>query len=84
MKRLPLESTARPCGEAIPAEDGLMIVPRPLSGAAVETYRDHRMAMAFAVAGLRVPGIVIRDPGCVSKSFPGFWDLFDRLASAPA
>ena len=71
-------------GEAIPAEDGLMIVPRPLSGAAVETYRDHRMAMAFAVAGLRVPGIVIRDPGCVSKSFPGFWDLFDRLASAPA
>ncbi|PYS95546.1 MAG: hypothetical protein DMF50_08240, partial [Acidobacteria bacterium] len=45
---------------------------------------DHRMAMAFAVAGLRVPGIVIHDPGCVSKSFPTFWELFDRLASAPA
>jgi 3-phosphoshikimate 1-carboxyvinyltransferase len=70
-------------GEAQPAPDGLTIVPRPLTGARVETYGDHRMAMAFAVAGLRVPGLVIRDPGCVSKSFPGFWDAFDRL-TAPA
>ncbi len=70
-------------GEAAPAPDGLTIVPRPLTGARVETYGDHRMAMAFAVAGLRVPGLVIRDPGCVSKSFPGFWDAFDCL-TAPA
>ncbi len=66
-------------GEAIPAEDGLTIVPRVLRGARIETYRDHRMAMAFAVAGLRIPGTVILDPGCVSKSFPGFWEQFDRL-----
>jgi 3-phosphoshikimate 1-carboxyvinyltransferase len=69
-------------GEAEPATDGLTIVPRPLSGARIETYGDHRMAMAFAVAGLRVPGTVIRDPACVGKSFPAFWDLFDRLAPA--
>ncbi len=68
-------------GSATPATDGLTIVPRPLRGVRVETYSDHRMAMAFAIAGLRVPGVVIADPGCVSKSFPGFWELFDRLAS---
>ena len=67
-------------GAATPAPDGLTIGPRPLHGARIETYSDHRMAMAFAVAGLRVPGVVITDPGCVSKSFPGFWGRFDRLA----
>jgi len=66
-------------GEATPERDGLSIVPRPTHGAPIETYGDHRMAMAFAVAGLRVPDIVIGDPGCVSKSFPGFWEEFDRL-----
>lgn len=66
-------------GEARATDDGLIIVPRPLAGARIETYGDHRLAMAFAAAGLRVPGVVIGDPGCVSKSFPGFWDLFDRL-----
>jgi 3-phosphoshikimate 1-carboxyvinyltransferase len=69
-------------GEAAPAADGLTIVPRPLSGARIETYGDHRMAMAFAVAGLAVPGVTIGDPACVSKSFPGFWDAFDRLLTA--
>lgn len=68
-------------GEASPEPDGLSIAPRPLHGARVKTYGDHRMAMAFAVAGLRVPGIVIADPGCVSKSFPGFWGAFDLLTS---
>ncbi len=68
-------------GVATPAADGLTIEPRPLRGARVETFSDHRMAMAFAVAGLRVPGVLIADPGCVSKSFPGFWDLFDRLGT---
>ncbi len=48
-------------------------------GAEIETYKDHRMAMAFAVAGLRVPGITIRDPDCVNKSFPGFWTLLEGL-----
>ncbi len=42
----------------------------------IETYDDHRMAMAFAVAGLRVPGLTILDPGCVAKTFPNFWSLW--------
>ncbi len=70
-------------GDAEAHEDGLTIRPRPLSGARVETYRDHRMAMAFAVAGLRLPGVVIADPGCVAKSFPRFWEQLDRLTSRP-
>ncbi|NIO06154.1 MAG: 3-phosphoshikimate 1-carboxyvinyltransferase [Proteobacteria bacterium] len=48
-------------------------------GAEIETYMDHRMAMAFAVAGLRVPEIVIRDSECVNKSFPAFWALLEEL-----
>ena len=44
-----------------------------LHGAAIDTYEDHRMAMSFAVAGLRVPDVVINDPGCVAKTFPDFW-----------
>jgi 3-phosphoshikimate 1-carboxyvinyltransferase len=39
----------------------------------IDTYQDHRMAMSFAVAGLRIPGIVIDNPGCVAKTFPDFW-----------
>lgn len=60
------------------ARDGLRIVPGPVRPAAVETYGDHRMAMAFAVTGLAAPGIRIRDPGCVTKTFP---DYFRRLES---
>jgi len=71
-------------GSATPGPDGLTILPRPLQGARIETYSDHRMAMAFAVAGLRVPGVVISNPSCVTKSFPEFWDLFERLASGGA
>jgi 3-phosphoshikimate 1-carboxyvinyltransferase len=48
-------------------------------GAVIETYDDHRMAMSFAVAGLRVPGMQIIDPDCVAKSFPDFWDVFEQL-----
>ncbi len=43
------------------------------TGAAIDTYDDHRMAMAFAVAGLKIPGVVINNPGCVAKTFPDFW-----------
>lgn len=70
-------------GGATPLPDGLTIEPRPLHGARIETWSDHRLAMAFAVAGLRVPGVVIADPGCVSKSFPDFWEVFGRLISGP-
>ena len=37
--------------------------------------------MSFALAGLRVPGVAIADPGCVAKSFPGFWDAFTTLTT---
>lgn len=59
--------------------DGLTIVPGPLHGAALDTYNDHRMAMSLALVGLRVPGVVIRNPGCVAKTYPGFWEDFARL-----
>lgn len=51
-----------------------------LHGADIETYKDHRMAMSFAVAGLRIPGLRIAGEGCVAKSFPDFWDRFALLA----
>jgi len=47
--------------------------------AEVETYNDHRIAMSFAVAGLRAPGTRIRNPSCVEKSFPEFWQIFETL-----
>lgn len=57
----------------------IRIIPTTVEPAAVETYGDHRMAMAFAVLGLVVPGIGIRDPGCVTKTFPGFFGRLDDL-----
>ena len=59
--------------------DGLKITPRPLHGATVQTYNDHRMAMSLALVGLRVPGVVIDNPGCVAKTYPEFWQDLDRL-----
>lgn len=58
--------------------------PGDLRPAAIDTYDDHRMAMAFAVAGLRRPGITIRDPACVNKTFPEYWAYLDRLRDARA
>ncbi|SHO49695.1 3-phosphoshikimate 1-carboxyvinyltransferase [Desulfopila aestuarii] len=52
---------------------------RGIHGAEIETYKDHRMAMCFAVAGLRVPGVRITGEGCVAKSFPDFWERFALL-----
>ena len=58
-------------------EDGLTIHPNPpYKAAPIATYDDHRMAMSFAVAGIRIPGIEILDPGCVSKTFPDFFERF--------
>lgn len=66
------------------SDDGLVILPRPLRPAVVQTYDDHRMAMAFAVTGLRTPGIIIANPGCVAKTFPGFFGRLEDLRSGPA
>ncbi|MCL5098735.1 MAG: hypothetical protein M1608_14635, partial [Candidatus Omnitrophica bacterium] len=69
------------CGARIVEQgDSLEVYPSQLNGAEIETYNDHRMAMCFAVVGLRVPGIRIRNPGCVSKTFP---DFFAKLAAKP-
>lgn len=61
--------------------DGLRIIPRPLHAAEIETYRDHRMAMSLALVGLRIPGVVIRDPACTRKTYPGFFDDLARLTN---
>jgi 3-phosphoshikimate 1-carboxyvinyltransferase len=59
-------------------EDGLTIhPPAKVRPAGIETYKDHRMAMSFSVAAAASPGIVIRDPACVSKSFPGFFGVLE-------
>jgi 3-phosphoshikimate 1-carboxyvinyltransferase len=61
-------------------KDGLRITPpKTLTSATVKTYDDHRMAMSFAIAGLRLPGVVICDPDCTQKTFPGFFDVLERL-----
>ncbi len=58
---------------------GLKIRKRRLQKAIIETYYDHRMAMSFAVAGLVINGVRILNPGCVNKSFPNFWNEFQKL-----
>jgi 3-phosphoshikimate 1-carboxyvinyltransferase len=63
-------------------DDGLVIVPPDaISPARIATYDDHRMAMAFALVGFKAGGITIVDPGCVAKTYPGFWDDLERLRS---
>jgi 3-phosphoshikimate 1-carboxyvinyltransferase len=69
------------CGaKLIESGDTLEIFPSALQGAEIETYDDHRMAMCFAILGLKVPGIRIKNPACVNKTFPNF---FQKLATAP-
>ena len=59
--------------------DGLRITPQRLRGANILTHNDHRMAMSFAVAGLIVKGVRIENPGCVSKTFPNFFEELEKL-----
>ncbi len=61
-------------------DDGFTITPGDPSPGIVDTYDDHRMAMSFALLGLRAPGIVIADPGCVRKTFPTYFSVLDQLA----
>lgn len=68
------------CGvRAIEHEDGFEIFPGPVSPATIRTYDDHRMAMSFSLLGLRSSGIEIADPGCVSKTFPTFFEVLESL-----
>lgn len=60
-------------------DDGVRIwhgTPNPCE---IETYEDHRVAMSFALMGLRVPGIRILDPGCCAKTFPDYFAVLDRF-----
>jgi 3-phosphoshikimate 1-carboxyvinyltransferase len=72
----------RRCGiDAREEPDGFVVhpgIPRP---AVIQTYDDHRMAMAFALVGLRAPGISIADPACVAKTFPGYWDVLGSIGA---
>jgi 3-phosphoshikimate 1-carboxyvinyltransferase len=69
------------CGAKVVEEgDTLKVYPSKLHGAEIENYNDHRMAMCFAILGLKVPGIKIKNPACVKKTFPNF---FQKLAAPP-
>ena len=69
------------CGAKVVEEgDTLTVWPSPLHSAEIETYNDHRMAMCFAILGLKVPGIKIKNPACVKKTFPNF---FQKVAGPP-
>ncbi|MFC5649623.1 3-phosphoshikimate 1-carboxyvinyltransferase [Paenibacillus solisilvae] len=59
--------------------DGLTVYPGIPQPALLNPHDDHRMAMALALIGARVPGIRIADPGCVSKTCPDYWDRLERL-----
>ncbi len=61
--------------------DGLRIQPGPLRGAVIDTYQDHRMAMSLSLPGLRTPGVVIRDPACTAKTYPGFFRDLRKLTT---
>ncbi|MGL4970527.1 MAG: hypothetical protein ACRC45_02730, partial [Cetobacterium sp.] len=63
-------------------QDGFLITPKSLNqykGDFLETYDDHRMAMSLTLIGLKVPDIKILDPNCVSKTFPNFFEEFNRI-----
>ena len=64
---------------SLAVEDGDDLIVTPVSPdrfqpAQIETYSDHRIAMSMALVGLRVPDVTILDPGCVAKTYPGYWD----------
>lgn len=61
--------------------DGLTIHPGPMRPARIKTYDDHRMAMSFAVLGLKQPGVEIEDPECTSKTYPRFFQDLQSLTA---
>ncbi|WP_293976640.1 hypothetical protein [Sphingomonas sp.] len=68
-------SSRRPAREE---GDDLIVSPLPDTPAGpvgIRTYHDHRIAMAFALAGLRLRGLTLLDPGCIAKTYPGYWRI---------
>lgn len=75
-----LETELRKLGaDAQAGPDWIAVRPGELRGARLRTYDDHRMAMSLAVIGLAVPGVVIEDPDCVGKTWPGFFEMLEGL-----
>ncbi len=64
--------------------DRLRVYPGAPAGTTIDPHGDHRIAMSFAVLGLRTPGVVIEDPGCVSKTCPPFFELWQALEQGTA
>ena len=62
-------------------EDGLGIEPGPLRPAVIQTYDDHRMAMALSLSGLKQPGVQIENPGCTAKTYPDFFTEMAQFVS---
>lgn len=70
----------RKCGiDAAEQPDGLRVHPGYSTGAALDTHHDHRLAMAFAVMGMRIAGVRVHDPDVVSKSWPDFWMALESM-----
>jgi 3-phosphoshikimate 1-carboxyvinyltransferase len=67
--------------EAVEDADGFTVHPGPPKPTAFDTYEDHRMAMSLALLGLRAPGIEIRDPRCVAKTYPAYFEDLARLSA---
>ncbi len=59
--------------------EDITIYPGPMGPAVIETYEDHRMAMAFALVGLKVEGVEIKNPGCCSKTFENYFELLEQV-----
>ena len=73
---------ARLGAEVLTEKETIEIRPSKLTGCAVRTYNDHRIAMALSIAGLKVPGVVIRDADCVSKTAPEYFNLLKHVEAA--
>lgn len=78
-------------GAGVEIEDDELLIIEPAADARqrhdevlIETYDDHRMAMAFSIAGLVRPGVSIANPSCVAKTFPEYWAEFERMGRGPA
>ena len=77
-----LQTELTKLGASVQAESDTLTIhpPDALRSGSIDTYDDHRMAMSFAIAGLRIPNLTINDPGCCAKTFPDFFSHFNRMA----
>lgn len=60
-------------------DTGIYIEPAKMHGTNIETYEDHRIAMAFSLIGLRTPGVTVLNPGCCAKTFENYFDVLDSI-----